>query len=87
MGCEAIHRDVPVFAFDAAAVPYSTGEGVLLFADKDPALVAETIAAVLDDEATREALLTRQRRALGAVDPQTVLTALMDHLQGLSEST
>jgi len=83
---EAIYRDLPVFAFDAAAVPYSTGGGVILFEDKDPALVAETIAAILDDEEAREALLTRQRQALEAVDPQTVLKALMDHLLGLSEN-
>ena len=59
----------------------------MLFEDKDPALIAETIAAVLADGATRDALLTRQRQALEAVAPETVLPALMDHLLSLSEGT
>jgi glycosyltransferase involved in cell wall biosynthesis len=83
---EAIYRDLPVFAFAATAVPYSTGGGVILFEDKDPAFIAETVAAVLDDEATREALLSRQRRALGSVAPETVLKTLMGHLLDLPGS-
>jgi glycosyltransferase involved in cell wall biosynthesis len=84
---EAIYRDVPVFAFDAAAVPYSTGAGVMLLEDKDPALVAETVAAVLDDEPTRQALLRRQRAALASVDPKAVLATLLGHLSALRDGT
>jgi glycosyltransferase involved in cell wall biosynthesis len=81
---EAIHKDLPVFAFDAAAVPYSTAGGVVLFESKDPALIGETIAAVLDDPATRDALLARQRQALATVDPAAVLATLMGHLNALA---
>lgn len=80
---EAIHRRLPVFAFDAAAVPYSTGEGVLLFKDKDPALVAETVALVLEDAAVRAPVLERQQRALALVSRERVTGLLMEHLHGL----
>lgn len=83
---EAIQRDLPVFAFDAAAVPYSTGAGVLLLADKDPALVAETVAAVLADAEVHAALLRRQREALKLVDPERVLDRLLSHLRALESA-
>lgn len=80
---EAIHKNLPVFAFDSSAIPYSTGEGVVLFGDKDPATIAETVAAVLEDDVTRTALLARQRRALESVDPRAVLATLLDHIDAL----
>ncbi|NKB87505.1 MAG: glycosyltransferase [Acidobacteria bacterium] len=80
---EAIHKGLPVFAFDSTAIPYSTNQGVLLFEDKDPATIAETIATVLADRATHEALLERQRRALRSVDPTRVLAALLEHIDAL----
>ena len=80
---EAMHRGLPVFAFDAAAIPYSTGEGILLFEDKDPALIGETIATVLGDEPLREALVARQRQALELLQRDHVHTTLMEHLRAL----
>ncbi len=75
-----------MFAFDSSAVPYSTGGGVLLFEDKDPALVAETVAAVLGDPALLQAQLDRQKRALEEVDPARVLGTLMEHLRKLENA-
>lgn len=78
---EAIHCGLPVLAFDAAAIPYSTGEGVLLFDDKDPAMVAETVAAVLSDHGLQARLLARQRQALEEVDRNRVLGVLRRQLE------
>jgi glycosyltransferase involved in cell wall biosynthesis len=83
---EAIATGLPVFAFDSSAVPYSTGGGVLLFEDKDPALVAETVAAVLGDPALLQAQLSRQEQVLREVDPDRVLGALMEHLRKLENA-
>lgn len=80
---EAIYGCLPVFAFAAAAVPYSTGEGVLLFEDKDPALVAETVALVLEDDAVRTPLLERQQRTLELVSHERVTRLFMEHLHRL----
>lgn len=80
---EAMYRRIPVFAFAAAAIPYSTGEGVLLFEDKDPALVGETVAAVLADCGLRDDLLARQARALELVGRERVTATLAGHLADL----
>lgn len=80
---EAMHCEVPVVAFDAAAVPWSTGEGILMVQDKDPAFVAETVRMVIDDEPLRTRLLDRQRRALDLVSRDRVMATLMEHLRTL----
>ena len=77
---EAIHRDLPVVAFAAAAIPYSTGEGVLLVSDKNPAYVAELVGYVLSDDGLRRRLIARQRAALELVDRDLVIESLMRQL-------
>ncbi len=80
---EALYRDIPVFALEATAVPYSTDHGVMLFADKDPALVAESVGLTLQDEVLRTSLLRRQRRTLELVRLDRVQEILLRHLAGL----
>lgn len=86
---EAIHRGLPVIAYPAAAIPYSTGTGVLLLDDKSPEMVAETIDRVLTDSRLRRRLLARQRRLLEALEPEGLVQRLLDQLDdvGLLEST
>ncbi len=61
---EAMLWDVPVLAFDAAAVAETMRGGGVLLRDKRPALVAELLNEILSRPALREAVLTTQRRAL-----------------------
>lgn len=77
---EAMHHDLPVVAYSAAAIPYSTGRGVLLVDDKDPALLAEAVYQVLSDDALRQRLIRRQRRTLAALDRQRLVRRLIDSL-------
>lgn len=77
---EAMYRGLPVVAYDAAAIPYSTGRGVLLTRDKDPALLAETAHLVVTDDVLRARLLARQRRALAALDRDELVARLMREL-------
>ena len=83
---EAMHQRIPVIALDAAAVPYSTGEGVLLLRDNSPQIVAETLALVLRDRPLRERLLARQERALELVQRERVMATLLEHLGRLGIS-
>jgi glycosyltransferase involved in cell wall biosynthesis len=78
---EAMYRGLPVVAYSAAAIPYSTGRGVLLLSDKDPALFAETVHQVLTDAGLRERLLARQRRALESLDRDRLVGELMRGLR------
>ena len=80
---EAIHRDLPVLAYAAAAVPHSTGEGVLLLHDKSPEFVAETAAALLEDGTLRARLLARQRRTLALVGRDRVARRLLEALASI----
>lgn len=80
---EALYRDIPVFARAAAAVPYSTGNGIMMFDDDDPALVAESIGQALGDGELRTRLLARQRQALELVRRDRVEEILLGHLAGL----
>ncbi len=77
---EAMHRDLPVVAYAAAAIPYSTGRGALLLADKDPALFAEVVHEVVTDRALRDLLLRRQQRTLAALDTGRLIDTLMKNL-------
>lgn len=80
---EAMHCGLPVFAFDAAAIPSSTGEGVVLLHDKDPAFAAETIAAVLSDPQLKERILARQQQALETVSRDRVAELLLEYVRRL----
>ncbi len=60
---EAMLRDVPVLAFDAAAVAETLQGGGVLLRDKRPALVAELLHEILTQPTLREAVLVTQRRA------------------------
>jgi glycosyltransferase involved in cell wall biosynthesis len=54
---EAMHFDVPVVAYAAAAVPGTVGEAGLLLTDKDPVTVATAVERVRSDPALRTRLL------------------------------
>ena len=78
---EAMHCDLPVVVFSAAAIPYSTDGGVLLSNDKDPAVFAEAVHQVLSDDGLRSRLLARQRQALKALDHEKLVAELMLNLE------
>ncbi len=80
---EAIQSELPAIAFAAAGIPYSTGGGVLMVEDKDPALIAETVARVLEDSELRARLLARQRRVLGELATDSVVQSLFAHLRDI----
>lgn len=61
---EAMHFDLPVVAYDAAAVGETLRGGGVLLKDKDPCVVAEALNLVNRDPAVRASVLASQRRAL-----------------------
>jgi glycosyltransferase involved in cell wall biosynthesis len=54
---EALHNDVPVIAFDAAAVGETLGAGGLVLQDKSPSTVAVAAHRLLADEGLRKAMI------------------------------
>lgn len=61
---EAFHKDVPVIAYAATAVPETMDGAGVLFEEKDPVLVASLINAVVTDSGVREAILDAQTASL-----------------------
>jgi glycosyltransferase involved in cell wall biosynthesis len=67
---EAMHADVPVVAYAAAAVPYTLGQAGILVADGNYAAVAERLHRVITDTVYREQILAGQRRRLRDFAPK-----------------
>ena len=61
---EAFHKDVPVLAYAAAAVPSTMDGGGVLYDSKDPIRVAALMDAVLSNPALQDAVARGQREAL-----------------------
>jgi glycosyltransferase involved in cell wall biosynthesis len=83
---EAMHFGLPVLAYDAAAVSETMAGGGVLLEDKDPRLVAETLARVLADPAFRGTVLRSQARTLEAAKKIDFDALLEGHIQTALES-
>jgi glycosyltransferase involved in cell wall biosynthesis len=73
---EAMSFDIPVLAFDAAAVPETVGAGGVVFSTKDYLMVAETADLLAKEGSTRERLIAAGRERLYAFDAGAVEEAL-----------
>ena len=83
---EAMSFGVPVVAVGSTAVPETVGDaGLVLPAGSGPALVAEAVAAVLDDRGLRDQLTQRGRLRAAQFTPasttSTMLTALAERFR------
>jgi glycosyltransferase involved in cell wall biosynthesis len=81
---EAMHFDVPVVAYAAAAVPDTVGDAGLLLTDKDPLVVATAAERLRSDPSLRTSLVEAGRRrvehfGIANTGPQMIeaLTTLM----------
>ncbi|MEX2099851.1 MAG: glycosyltransferase [Acidimicrobiia bacterium] len=78
---EAMAFDLPIVARSFAAMGETLGDaGLLLPAASGPALLAEAMAAVLDDADLRADLASRGRARLAAFDPDVGRGAFLDAL-------
>jgi glycosyltransferase involved in cell wall biosynthesis len=81
---EAMAMDVPVMAYEAAAVPETLGGAGLTFAPKDLEYAAELLGEVIYNEPLRQQVLAGQRRRVAAfgadrIEPQ--LKAVLDRMR------
>jgi glycosyltransferase involved in cell wall biosynthesis len=77
---EAFHKGVPVVAYAATAVPETMDGAGVLFDDKDPAVVAALINAVVTDAAMREAIVDAQDASLARHTTRDFDRILLGHL-------
>jgi glycosyltransferase involved in cell wall biosynthesis len=65
---EAMHHEVPIVAFAAAAVPETVAGAGLLLDDKRPASVAAALHRVLEDDGIRATFVAAGTRRLADFD-------------------
>jgi glycosyltransferase involved in cell wall biosynthesis len=75
---EAMHHEVPIVAYGAAAVPETLGGAGLVLATKDAPTFAEAVARVLADEALRAQLLAAGADRLRELDVAHSRVKLLD---------
>ena len=81
---EAMAFDRPVVARACGAIPETAGGAALLLpADDDPALLAEAMATVLEDDDLRSTLVERGRARVAEFEPERSTDVFLGHLAGL----
>lgn len=61
---EAMYFDVPVIAYNAAAVPETLGKGGIVFKNKNFAKIGEIMNLILNDEKLKDIIIKNQRERL-----------------------
>lgn len=69
---EAMYFDVPVIAYDAAAVPETLGGASVLVEEKDYPLIAATINEVVENKDLRNVIIEKQRERLKYFDNEKI---------------
>jgi glycosyltransferase involved in cell wall biosynthesis len=80
---ESMHHDVPVLAFEAAAVPETMDGAGVLFREKRHDIVAEMMGKLAGDTALRSAVLRGQRERLNRYRTRNLPSELRAHLAPL----
>ena len=83
---EAFHKEVPVIAYAATAVPETMDGAGVLYDEKDPSLVASLIDAVVTDSNLREAILDGQDASLSRHKTRDFDRILLGHLDRMLAS-
>ena len=75
---EAMSLDLPVVAYASSNIPNTLGEGGVLLAEDDPALMAQSVRDILLNPRLRLDLRQAQRRNLERFHPENLRTQLID---------
>lgn len=65
---EAMIFDLPIIAYSSSAIPSTLGGSGIMFAEKDPRLVAELINLIAEDNLFRNKIIEKQRQRLADFD-------------------
>ena len=82
---ESMLLDVPIMAYQAAAVPDTLGDSGVQFSEKRYEELAEMGHLLATDESLREGVLSGQRQRLERFRPQRVESELIGHIQEVSQ--
>ena len=80
---ESMHFGLPIIAYKAAAIPETLADSGLLVTQKNYAAIAELIGLLIEDEALRAKIVTRQRERLQDFLPSKIENQLRQLLYNL----
>jgi glycosyltransferase involved in cell wall biosynthesis len=80
---EAMYHDIPILAFDAAAVPHTLGQAGVLVRQKDFARIAEMAHLLVSDRPLRARVVRRQRERLADFRPERVAARFRAYIEEL----
>ncbi|MFC2140607.1 glycosyltransferase, partial [Candidatus Auribacterota bacterium] len=78
---EAVHFNVPIFAFNACAIPETLSGGGILILKKDFKQIAELIKLVLENDKTKTKLVQEQKEKMRVFERQDLKRQLETILQ------
>ncbi len=84
---EAMHRQIPVVAYGAAAVPETMGGAGLVTISQDPLEVAKLLAVLDRNPALRKRIVDRQKLRVAAILPDPEASALHRALEPLLDAS
>ncbi len=82
---ESMYFDVPIVAYDAAAVPHTLGGAGILVREKRYEVIAEMIDLLVTEADLRQKIVARQRERLQHFLKETVLASLRAYIEQLRE--
>jgi glycosyltransferase involved in cell wall biosynthesis len=83
---EAFHKQVPVLAYAATAVPHTMDGAGVLFDDKDPRHVAALMDAILSDPTLEDAIVEGQTAAVARLQAKDFRGTLLGFVERILES-
>jgi glycosyltransferase involved in cell wall biosynthesis len=81
---EALHYDIPVLAYQAAAVPDTLGDAGILVSKKDFSVIAEMAHLLVSDQNLRDRVIRRQGQRLADFRPEPIARQLKGILEEIT---
>ena len=83
---EAMHFDIPVIAYAAAAIPETMGGTGVLLHEKDPILTAKWMEKLMCDETFRDEIIAKQREREHFFDQKRTTQCVVDAIKRFADA-
>lgn len=78
---EAMHHDIPILAYNAAAVPYTLGDASILIKQKNFRKIAELIDLILHDRKLKNKIIETQQERLKYFDSEKLKKQFLQYIK------
>jgi len=78
---ESMYFDIPIIAYNAAAIPETLGKAGVLTNNKNPEDIAEVIDLIINDNNIRKKIIQNQRERLKNFDYNKIIKKLIEYIE------